>query len=213
MDATLQPFQDLERAAAPRDLQNWRFQQALYRAYYDAYVRQRLIAERALEAEAMAQLASARDAGARAALDAAAATLARPSTTPTLLALRARVGELAEALFQSIHMQLAVKPYGAIAVGRGATLDTIDMPLNDRAWLADRFTEIRGIGERRRAAGRHRPDPGTGPIRGPAASTTTSATRCVSRTWCAARAWQPIPARFDPPRSASAIAPAGDCRG
>jgi hypothetical protein len=145
VDATLQMFQDLERAAAPRDLQNWRFQQALYRAYYDAYVRQRLIAERGLEAEAMAVLASARGSGARAAMDKAEAALARPSTTPALRALRARVGELAEALFQSIHMQLAVKPYGAIAVGRGATLDTIDMPLNDRAWLTGRFEEIRGM--------------------------------------------------------------------
>ena len=135
----------MERAAAPADLQNWRFQQALYRAYYDAYVRQRLVAERALEVEAMARLAEARRTGAVAALDAAAAALGRPTTTPTLSALRARVGELAEALFQSIHMQLAVKPYGAIAVGRGATLDTIDMPLNDRAWLADRFTEIRAL--------------------------------------------------------------------
>ncbi len=145
VDATLQKFQDLERAAAPRDLQNWRFQQALYRAYYDAYVRQRLIAERALEAEAMELLAGARAGGARAAVDKAEAALARPLAGPALPALRARVGELAEALFQSIHMQLAVKRYGAIAVGRGATLDTIEMPLNDRAWLADRFTEIRGM--------------------------------------------------------------------
>ena len=29
----------MERARSPRDLQNWRFQQALYRAYYDAYQR------------------------------------------------------------------------------------------------------------------------------------------------------------------------------
>ena len=35
----------LERAAAPRDLLNWRFQQALYRAYYDAFVRHRFLAE------------------------------------------------------------------------------------------------------------------------------------------------------------------------
>ena len=35
--ATLQQFQDMERAATPRELRNWRFQQALYRAYYDAY--------------------------------------------------------------------------------------------------------------------------------------------------------------------------------
>ena len=43
VDTTLQQFQAMERAAAPRDLLNWRFQQALYRAYYDAYVRQRLL--------------------------------------------------------------------------------------------------------------------------------------------------------------------------
>jgi hypothetical protein len=167
VDATLQQFQAMERAAAPADLQNWRFQQALYRAYYDAYVRQRLVAERTLEGEAMASLAEARRTGAGAALDAAAGALGRPTTTPTLSALRARVGELAEALFQSIHMQLAVKPYGAIAVGRGATLDTIDMPLNDRVWLADRFTEIRSLGseaDRVAAIDRilHWADPGPG---------------------------------------------------
>ena len=145
VDATLQQFQALEHTAAPRDLQNWRFQQALYRAYYDAYVRQRLVAERALEAEAMAQLARARHVGSRVTVEAAAAALERTVAAPATVALRTRVGELAEALFQSIHMQLAVKPYGAIAVGRGATLDTIDMPLNDRIWLTDRFAEIRAL--------------------------------------------------------------------
>lgn len=146
VEVTLRQFQALEHAASPHDLQNWRFQQALYRAYYDAYVRQRLIAERALEADAMARLADAPRLGATAALASAEAVLGRNIVTPALTALRARVGELAEALFQSIRMQLAVKPYGAIAVGRGATLDTIDMPLNDRAWLRDRFTEIRALG-------------------------------------------------------------------
>ena len=145
VDATLRQFQALEQSAAPRDLLNWRFQQALYRAYYDAYVRQRLLVERARESEAMTHLASARSTGASRALDLSAASLAQPSITPTLVALRARVGELAEALFQSVRMQLAVKPYGAIGVGRGATLDTIDMPLNDRAWLGERFAEIRAL--------------------------------------------------------------------
>ena len=90
-------------------------------------------------------LARARESGALAALDAADAALARATTVPAAAPLRARVGELAEALFQSIRMQLAVKPYGAIAVGRGATLDTVDMPLNDRVWLTERFKEIRGL--------------------------------------------------------------------
>jgi hypothetical protein len=46
---------------------------------------------------------------------------------------RARTFELAEALFQSIRMQLSVERYGAIEVGRGANLDTIDAPLGDSA--------------------------------------------------------------------------------
>jgi hypothetical protein len=167
VDDTLQAFQDLERAAAPRDLQNWRFQQALYRAYYDSYVRQRLITERAREAEAMAHLARARTTGALAAVSAAQAALDLPTATAISVALRTRVGELAEALFQSIHMQLAVKPYGAIAIGRGATLDTVDMPLNDRVWLGERFTEVRALGseeERLTAIDRivHWTDPGPG---------------------------------------------------
>ena len=37
VDVTLAQFQALEKAATPRDRKNWRFQQALFRAYYDAY--------------------------------------------------------------------------------------------------------------------------------------------------------------------------------
>ena len=59
--------------------------------------------------------------------------------------LRARVFELAEALFQSIRMQLSVPRYKAISVGRGANLDTIDQVLNDREWLERRFAAIRKL--------------------------------------------------------------------
>src|ERR1035437_1523185 len=45
VDVTLQQFQALEKKATPADLKNWRFQQVLFRAYYDAYVRHRLIYE------------------------------------------------------------------------------------------------------------------------------------------------------------------------
>ena len=56
VDSTLQQFRDLERRAKPEVLLNWRFQQALYRAYYDAYVRSRLIHETDLEQQALARL-------------------------------------------------------------------------------------------------------------------------------------------------------------
>ncbi len=140
---TLGQFQALERAASPGDLKNWRFQQALYRAYYDASVRRRLIEETAAEERAMEALGRAASAGTPAALAEAERLLdVKPGG-----AWRARVFELAEALFQSIGMQLSVERYQAIAVDRGANLDSIDTPLNDRVWLAGRFAEIRKLAE------------------------------------------------------------------
>jgi hypothetical protein len=143
VENTLRQFQDLERTVGPAELLNWRFQQALYRAYYDAYVRDRLLAETAREAEALAVLRQARRIGSRRALEQGGAILlARGSQSVVSADRRARVFELAEALFQSIRMQLSVARYKAIAVGRGATLDTIDVPLNNRVWLEDQLTAL-----------------------------------------------------------------------
>jgi hypothetical protein len=40
-------------------------------------------------------------------------------------------------------MQLSVPRYQAIATERGANLDTLDAPLNNRNWLVQRFSELR----------------------------------------------------------------------
>ncbi len=145
VETTLQQFRTLERRAAPRVLANWRFQQALYRAYYDAYVRSRLIYETDLQEQAIARLRQAGSIGSIAAMDQADAILDRAVTQPVAGDLRARVFELGEALFQSIRMQLSVPRYKAIAVGRGANLDTIDQVLNDRLWLKRRFQAARQL--------------------------------------------------------------------
>jgi hypothetical protein len=143
--ATLGQFQALEKAASPADKLNWRFQQALYRAYYDAYVHCRLLYETQLEAEALAKLRQAKSLGALLAVQEAEAILDRAVTHRTAADYRARVFELAEALFQSIRMQLSVERYKAISVGRGANLDTIDAPLTDRPWLKAQFQEVRQL--------------------------------------------------------------------
>jgi hypothetical protein len=142
---TLRQFQDLEKRASPQDLLNWRFQQALYRAYYDAYVRSRLVHETALEERAMDRLRRARDVGSLAAMKEAEEVLGRGQTQRAAPDLRSRVFELGEALYQSIRMQLSVGRYKAISVGRGANLDTIDVPLNNRLWLGKRFAELRRL--------------------------------------------------------------------
>jgi hypothetical protein len=164
---TLQRFQDMEKQASPQVRLNWRFQQALYRAHYDAYERSRLLHETALEEDAMKKLREAKQIGAQAAMDQAETILNRSDTDKVSLDWRARVFELAEALFQSIRMQLSVQRYGAISVGRGANLDTIDVPLNNRVWLKRRLSELRSLArESERRAGieaiLHWTDPGPG---------------------------------------------------
>jgi hypothetical protein len=142
---TLAQFQAMEKAASPADLKNWRFQQALYRAYYDAYVRSRLLYETGLEERAMDHLREARTLGSLPAMTEAERILDEAVQTRVAADWRARVFELAEALFQSIGMQTSVARYKAIAVDRGATLDTIDYPLNNRAWLRERFDALRRL--------------------------------------------------------------------
>lgn len=145
VDVTLQQFQALEDAATPHDKLNWRFQQALYRAYYDAYVRARLIYETALETEANSILRQAERLGSRVALSEAERVLNRAVTAPIASDLRARLFELGEALYQSIRMQLSVQRYEATGLERGANLDGADHPLNDAPWLKERFEEIRAL--------------------------------------------------------------------
>lgn len=138
---TLAQFQEMERTAPPPVLANWRFQQALYRAYYDAFLRARLLAETAQENEAMECLRRSREIGTGAAMTAARLAL-EPPPVGAGAAWRARVFELAEALFQSIRMQLSVPRYKASAVQRGANLDLIDSPLSNAPWLRLQFDEI-----------------------------------------------------------------------
>jgi hypothetical protein len=145
VDVTLAQFQELERRATPQLKLNWRFQQALYRAYYDAYLRARLMDETGRERRAMESLSNARTGSVLSVITAAEAALTIDPSARAGGALRARVFELAEALFQSIHMQLSVPRYAAIDVGRGANLDLIDRPITDSDWLRQRLTEIRGL--------------------------------------------------------------------
>jgi hypothetical protein len=166
VDVTLAGFQDMESTASPAVLQNWRWQQAAYRAYFDAYVRRRLLDE-------TGQLVRARDLlsrvwqlgwgsvplgiGAAPAespanalepsvlLDAAEQILNEAAIQPAGAVLRSRVAELGYALFQSIHMQLAVERYQGEAVDRGANLDTLDSPVTDVPWMRHQLEAIRSI--------------------------------------------------------------------
>ncbi len=151
VDVTLAQFKDMERRATPQQRLNWRFQEGLYRAYYDAYIHSRLLSENRQEELAMAALATAKrnwpltSSGSLEAMKKAESILDADARMPDALEYRARVFELAEGLFQSIHMQLSVDRYKAISIDRGASLDSIDFVLNNRVWLKNRFEQIRAI--------------------------------------------------------------------
>jgi hypothetical protein len=142
---TVQLFQEMEKHATPQERLNWRFQEGLYRAYYDGYLRERLVYETGLEKQAREVLKTAPQIGVPAALDQADKILDQATKQPGGRDLRARVFELGEALFQSIHMQLSVPRYQAIAVGRGANLDEIDKPLARLGDMKKRLQEIREL--------------------------------------------------------------------
>lgn len=147
IETTLAQFQQMEREATPAQLQNWRFQQGLFRAYYDAYTRSRYLYEATLESQALEQLRGAAHLGSMLVMNRAAAILDSALSDRVTPGRRARIFELAEALFQSIRMQLSVPRYQAIGVDRGASLDTIDYPLNNRRWLQEQFARIRTLNE------------------------------------------------------------------
>ena len=145
VEATLRFWQALE-ARMPGLETNWRWQMFLVRANYDAYIRHRLLRESKLENEANAVLAQAGERGADAAMDAAMAILNRAVEKPVSPELHARVVDLYEKLFQSVGLQSSVEKYHASGAERGASLDFVDYPMNNRWWLEDEFEKVRQLG-------------------------------------------------------------------
>ncbi len=144
VDVTLQQWRDLEATAPPAVKQNYRFELALLRAYYDAYVRARLIHETALQTQALAILEQATKLGSLPAIREAETILSRKETEPVAEDFKKRCWELADSLFAHIGAQTSVPRYQAQR-GRGDYMDHIDDPLNDVVWLTAQFARIRKL--------------------------------------------------------------------
>ncbi len=148
ISATFLLWQDLERriskAGSP-----WRFRMHLFRAYYDYYTRARLINETELERLALNELHSlqknspnANSQEISAVLNVARQILNRATTKPINPELNAKLIAFGEELFQLVGLQTSVPKYDASGYERGAVLDFIDYPLNNRWWLEDQFDKI-----------------------------------------------------------------------
>lgn len=122
---------------------NWRWQQLVMRSYYDTYVKRRKAYEQNLEKEANLILAQAAKTGSEKAMEEAMKIVNKADKEPVSPELRKKIVDYCETLFQSIGMQTSVKKYNASGAERGAILDFIDYPLNNRWWLTDEFDKIR----------------------------------------------------------------------
>lgn len=129
----------------PQLAENWRWQQLVMRAYYDAYIKDRLVFEKGLEAEAYKILAQAETIGADEAMHDALQQLKKATIEMVSQDLKEKVFVYGEKLFQSIGAQLSVEKYRARSAERGAILDFIDYPLNNRWWLEDEFEKVKEL--------------------------------------------------------------------
>ena len=106
---------------------DWRFDQLRFRATSDLYIKQRMLEDSAAAGAAAALIQDGQS-------EAAAAALEAPPSE-RIRSLRDDIGRFAALLRDKIGMQLSVEGFGASGWERGATLDTIDLPVTDRAWL------------------------------------------------------------------------------
>jgi len=145
VEITLKQWREIESKAPQSVLNNYRFQMGLLRAYYDAYIKRRLIYEMELEKEALEVLELSSSIGTLEALKKAEAILKKAKREPLAQNYKMKCEELAEQLFKNIGAQLSVEKYGAIWWDRGAFIDDIDMPLSNYKYLLRKIEYVREI--------------------------------------------------------------------
>ncbi len=146
VDATFAYWQRIEKAH-PELSKNWRAQLCFLRAYYDLYTRKRLLYESDLEKKANAVLLQAKNRGAQACIDAALSILRQADNARVRKDLSDRIESLCEDLFRSIGLQTSVAKYHASGAERGAVLDFLYYPLNNRWWLEDELGKVRNMAD------------------------------------------------------------------
>lgn len=169
IDRVCQGFEKIAARYGESVTQKPRFQLAWLRALSDLQAKRRALRDAALEREAVQILEQAESLGADSAMEQAARAL-QPAFLPEEdEALRGKIQQLADSLFQTLHIQLTTWRHGGQRWIRGAYLDSIDLPLNNSQWYLEHFKRIRRLGseaEKQAAlqALLRRTDPGEGGI-------------------------------------------------
>ncbi len=146
VEMTYQFWKNLE-STNPKLKDNWRWQMLLLRGYYDEYTRLRLINEQELEKQANEILAKADNKTIAKSMDQALSIVNKADTEPIARDIRKHIEDLSDALYISIGLQTSSAKHKPRNPERGAVMDFVDYPLNNRWWLADEFEKIKKIKE------------------------------------------------------------------
>ncbi len=112
---------------------SWRYNTMLFRACCDAFIRRKLIFENHLVAKAKAEIRTGNIVNAE--------VILKTDLPEKCRALRRTIRTLGDTLFKQIGLQLDVENYCADNPERGATLDTIDLPITDKEWLLNKIND------------------------------------------------------------------------
>lgn len=130
IENTLGFFEDMEKEN-PGLLENARFLMLLFRAKCDMLVKIRRKTELRLIKDAKCELRKFSTENAE--------KILRTPFSESYINLRNEISEIGKKLFEKVSLQLDTEHYFAESWERGATLDTIDNPVTDRAWLLGRL--------------------------------------------------------------------------
>lgn len=144
VEVTFDFWKNLE-TTNPTFKSNWRWQLLLLRANYDTYTRRRFIYEQLLEKQANVLLLEAPKMGIDKAMEAALEIVNQADKVKIAPELRQKIEQLCADLYVSIGLQTSVPKHKAKGYERGAVLDLVDYPLNNRWWLADEFKKISAL--------------------------------------------------------------------
>lgn len=167
IDETYEKWTGMEKRVGRYAANNYRFEMPFLRAVFDLYQKNRSVYERVLEKKALETLAQCTTGTVDKGIRSAREILKKVETEPVCPALRQRIDALADLLFEHIGAQLTVSRHHASAWNRGAFVECVDIPLNDKRYILtelDKAEKSENVGERLAAVMNivNRTDPGEG---------------------------------------------------
>ncbi|MBL8025073.1 MAG: hypothetical protein JNL74_01610 [Fibrobacteres bacterium] len=143
IENTLSHWKKLENELPDTSVSSYRFQMGLMRAYTDCWIRRRLLHETDAEKKALELLTQ--KGKSETTIQRVRDLLIQQVHDNELSEMRAYIDVIGEKIFRSVQAQISVAKYEALAWNRGAFLDTIDLPLNNKAWLLHELEKVESM--------------------------------------------------------------------